>query len=356
MKILKNRLVFVIMSLVLFVTGIFSMGGIDTKKANALSSEYNGEPNTIYYFTDYYPTLTYNDLTSEFPNYNVVYDRQFIGESQFTNMVNNGYFSGFDYGTCVVIIDIKLFKPNPYVLYNLFSNLQQQQGCITAFVSAYAESAYNDISFLNHVNVFVRDEDFIGLRNFFAYAFEDLDSGNVMMDSTTYLIDGNLVNIYSFFDEDMDTLCAGSPFLRFFLEELIVWLEIDFYDTYEQIADELRSDFPEIKILVYDVNNDYFVDILTWNVYSYNAIRQQIREGDLDDAICAFGFWEFTDGFYEILYDIQYAEEYDIPIYVLATGPVSCGPNGLRVNMLSGAIYFDEAAYTLLDGLSECIE
>lgn len=66
MKILKKRLMVVVMSLALFLTGIFAVGGIDSKKADAFSPNYNGDPYTIYYFTDYYPTVTYDELVNEF--------------------------------------------------------------------------------------------------------------------------------------------------------------------------------------------------------------------------------------------------------------------------------------------------
>ena len=47
MKILKKRLMVVVMSLALFLTGIFAVGGIDSKKADAFSPNYNGDPYTI---------------------------------------------------------------------------------------------------------------------------------------------------------------------------------------------------------------------------------------------------------------------------------------------------------------------
>ena len=40
MKILKKRLMVVVMSLALFLTGIFAVGGIDSKKADAFSPNY----------------------------------------------------------------------------------------------------------------------------------------------------------------------------------------------------------------------------------------------------------------------------------------------------------------------------
>ncbi len=360
MKILKKRLMVVVMSLALFLTGIFAVGGIDSKKADAFSPNYNGDPYTIYYFTDYYPTVTYDELVNEFGSYNVVYDRQFITESEFTEMVYNGYFEGFDFGTCVVIIDIKTFMPDSYVLYDLFFDLQQNQGCITAFVSIYSDSEYYDSAFLEYVNVFVNDGELVRLKNFLYNSFYDLYYRDGTVDSTTYMIDGCLVDIYNLFGADMDTLCSTSPFLRVFLEQLILRLEGSYYSSYEEIADRLRDDHA-IKLLVYNVYDGYFVDILTWNIYSYYDIDQIKSEGAATDFVCAFGFWSFNYNYYQILWNIQYGEGYDIPIYALAIDPVNYDPMGLNVitewelGEEYGFEWYDEAAHSLLDGLHEWI-
>lgn len=362
MKILKKKLLIVIISLVLLLTGVFVTGGIDNKKADALSLNYTGEPNTIYYFTDYYPTVTYDELVSEFGSYNVVYDRQTITELEFTDMVYNGYFYGFDYGTCVVIIDIKTFMPEPQVLYDLFFDLQENQGCITAFVSIYNDGEYGDNAFLEYINVFVNDGELVRLKNFLNNSFRKKTKMDGTVDSTTYLIDGYLVDIHYFWGADMDTLCNTSVFLKIFLEHLVLQLNDNYrYNSYEEIAEILRDEKHSIKLLVYDENNGYFVDILRWNIYYYYNIEQLMRGEPETKFVCAFGFWEFTYNYYQLLWDIQHVEGYDITVYALVIDPVNYDPMGLNIitdldlNEEYGYELDDEAAQNLLDGLHKWI-
>lgn len=144
MKTLKKRLA-IVLSLILFMTGIFAMGGIAaSKKADALSPNYYGG-DTVYYFSDSTPILNDNEVRSVAGNMDVVYDIQSLISSQrLAYLVYTGYFWGFDDSSnTVVIVEIKAMKPDSHTLRDLFACLQYQN-CKVIFISAYEEySGFN---------------------------------------------------------------------------------------------------------------------------------------------------------------------------------------------------------------------
>lgn len=351
MKILKRKFVAIILAAAALFAGIFTVGWIPNQKAGALAPGYKGEPETIYYFTDYYQTVTYKELKAEFGSYHILYDRQTVNEQEFADMVYNGYFEGFNFGTCVVIIDIKTFKPDSCVLYELFSDLQQNQGCITAFVTIYSKSDYTDTTFLDYVNIFINDWEMTRLKNFLNNAFIDLVNRNGTINSTAYLIDSYLVDVNNFYGADINTLCNHSLFLQMFLKQLYYRFGGSGDPTYEEIANLLR-DYYSVKLLVY-LGGAGFVDILTWQTYSADNTDTTFT--------CAFGFWKFTDSYYTLLNLLKGAGSGISPIYALLVDPICYDPLGLDITTNSelGAMYGyewnDDAAERLLYELHQWI-
>lgn len=175
MRTLKKRLVVVVMSLVLFITGIFAVGGIDRKKAEALSPNYTGG-DTVYYFSDSTPILDEDQVRSIAGNLNVVYDIQLlISPQRLAYLVYTGYFWGFDYSNTVVIVEIKAMKPDPNTLRDLFECLQVQN-CKVLFVSAFEYD--DDWIFMDNVNEYLPcNVDKYGL--FLDYSIIDMARQNV---------------------------------------------------------------------------------------------------------------------------------------------------------------------------------
>lgn len=88
-------------------------------------------------------------------------------------MVHTGFFADLAENH-LVIIDIKLFKPDVDVLSDLFFDLKVMQGCMTVFVSSYAASAYANTEFLDYVDLFIVDADWEGLTEYVDFAFDKI--------------------------------------------------------------------------------------------------------------------------------------------------------------------------------------
>lgn len=374
MKTLTKKLSVIGIALVLFMITLFTMGGIQTAKANGPSDENvpapggdSGNQYTIYYFTDYYPTVSYNELLDEFGNYNIVYDHQYIDEQDFENMVNNHYFlfdsvTGEDTGIRALIIDIKTFLPDSMLLESLFADVKFYMDCATVYVSYYDAYEYYDTTFLNYVDLFVVDSQLARLNYFIEQALNELYNGSyATLFDVSYLIDGNLVDVVNLFGEDMDTLCENSHFLRIFLEQFVrvVWdYEYDvLFSSYNEIADYLR-DILNVKLLVHKGGNEY-VDILTWNVYQFNNIYDVLNVYPNSLYTCAFGFWRLNHDYYQFLLDAQNVDDYDLPVYILEAEPIPYDPDGLNIitdSDLGFYIESDDAAMTLLYGLHDLLD
>ena len=236
MKTLKKRLA-IVLSLILFMTGIFAMGGIAaSKKADALSPNYYGG-DTVYYFSDSTPILNDNEVRSVAGNMDVVYDIQSLISSQrLAYLVYTGYFWGFDDSSnTVVIVEIKAMKPDSYTLRDLFACLQYQN-CKVIFISAYEEYEYDDPGlFMEFVNWFMPcNKDKFG--RFLDYSIIDMARQNVgysfgdfgdwaeiwynndwsdIWAETCILLDGRFIGIYdSYINYDAKSSLAYSTFLQ----------------------------------------------------------------------------------------------------------------------------------------------
>lgn len=328
MATIKKFFISVALAFVMMFTGITALCGMESKQAKALTTTYSGQSNTIYYFSDFYPTIDHTSMVDAFGTYNIVYDRQNVGEFTFTDMVANGYFSGFG-NNCVVIIDIKGFRAPAGLLQVLFSSLKNQ-GCKTMFVTVYTQQSYAGSAFLNYVDVFY-ESDFGKLRTFVHNSIIDMQAqiGNESLENTCFLLDGNLINISN--DYSMDLLCSNSIFLRIFMEELASILGIT-YSTYSEILDELQG----VTLLIHK-GNDQYVDISTevnearGFLYTADSVGSLIGiENFFWEYICAVGFWELDGDFYDFLLDGQETLD-SLPIYLLEADPFNYSDEGLQI-------------------------
>lgn len=349
MKILKEKLIAVVLVGVLLLTGLFAIGQIPSQKASAVPPGYKGEE--VYYFTDYYPLLSYDEFKELHPRLTVFIDRQYIDEQELANMVNSNYFEMLR-KDCIAIVDIKTFIPEPQTLMELLSILKNQ-GCKTVFVAGFDESDYG-ISFEEFVDQFIDDRDCIRLKNFLFEAIYDYDYRLAQAENTVYLLDSNLVDVKNHFQADMDTLCATSPFLRNFLVQLIGQLGDYRWTSYTELAYILQSQYKvHILVLFQDGHINLFMDVLTWHFYQYRSVRALMREYDDVSHACAFGFWALTDEFYDILYNTQNVENYDIPVYALNIDPIQYSSLGLKIFTSAelkdkyGEIWYDPAVTSL---------
>ena len=384
----EKRLSIAATALALLVAVLFAMGGIFGTSAHALAPEYNEDPYyyDIYYFTDYYQVIEPARLEEEFDGRHVFVDRQKdLNETQFANMIQNGYFYGLN-SDSVVIIDIKTFKPDPYVLYDLFYNLKVEQNCKTIFVSVYEynqteeDGTYYDPWFMEHVDKFIDDSNYDRLQSFIYNSIANIYDARGTVDNTAYIIDGYLVDvgterdlgdgngvpddyIQNNFGADMDTLCADSPFLRIFLEKLMGRLKWGYeYNNYEDIAYKLREDHC-VKLLVH-MGGNKFVDILTWEVCERNNACDFI--GELNDEqksidnVAVFGFWHMTQDFYDYLELSAIIGEPLPTIYILIVDYPN-NEDGLLPVITDSSLAkaygreWDESAIEFINGLHELI-
>lgn len=354
MKHLKKSFISALLAVAMLITCFLSLGSVN---AGAVNPDLFITLNTIYYFTDLYPTLHEDVLFDEFDDdYNIVYDHQGITKDTFTYMVGQGYFTGFD-ESCVVIIDIKTFMPDCTVLFELFDSLKNDQGCKTVFVTAFTENQFNDTSFINDLDIFFEDICLERFGFFIDKALDDLYNENGMLVRTSYLIDGTWGEVLAYPNFDLETLCAAFPPLRVFLEKLLFRLYGCEEIPYDTCIEALVRD--QVKILVHTGGNS-FVEILTELPYSCN-INQILHDYETNsDHACAFGVWAFQLDYYQCLYNIQIAQAYDLPIYAMVVDPLVYGEDGLINERLETDISLevplqDNAAIELLAELRQLL-
>ena len=388
----EKRLSIAATALALLVAVLFAMGGIFGTSAHALAPEYNEDPYyyDIYYFTDYYQVIEPARLEEEFDGRHVFVDRQKdLDETKFADMIQNGYFYGLN-SDSVVIIDIKTFKPDPYVLYDLFYNLKSEQNCRTIFVSIYEynqteeDGTQYDPWFMEHVDKFIDDSNYDRLNSFIYNSFRDIYNARDTVDNTAYIIDGYLVDvgtecdlgddgvpddyIQNNFGADMDTLCADSPFLGILVKQLICWLETpyiydpNYYNSYEEIAQKLRDDY-DIRLLIH-MGGNKFVDILTWEVCERNNACDFIGESSdaqkSIDKVYVFGFWQLTQDFYDYL-ELSATIGEPLPTIYILIVDYPYNDDGILPMITDSSlanIYgreWDESAIELINGIQQII-
>lgn len=313
------------------------------QNAQALSPDYTGTPNTIYYFYDLYPTISPERLSAEFGTYTVVYDRRISGQQSFTTLVNDGYFSGFA-EECVVIIDIKTFMPAPMVLLDLFYSLKMEQECVTVFASVYAQIDYSETDFLDFVDSFLC-VNFDALDQFFDFVISDFDANALenadpptssawdRLANRVFLLDNREVCLYATLIDsqrlDIVALCEASPYLAHFLERLANYIDPNNIYGLPEIAEKLMEQGVKLLVYVPNYNNEVpfaFVDILTWETYESEKLQ---NDDIMTKPICAIGIWNFSYKYYQFLCDHQ--QFIDLRIYAMVVDPIIYDPDGLLV-------------------------
>ena len=361
MKTIGKKSTVLLLVLAILGTCFMSFGWSKREKAQALASDID----TIYYLTDYYPTLSYDALYYEFgDSYEYQYELKALDETILYDMVHTGFFADLAENH-LVIIDIKLFKPDVDVLSDLFFDLKVMQGCMTVFVSSYAASAYANTEFLDYVDLFIVDADWEGLTEYVDFAFDKITDRvkklGENLRKAAFLIDGNMMGTGSYYySAGLDVVCAESLFLGRIMERFTVYLaeeyEVDVYD-YDDLTDLFNSlnstpnNTYNIRFLVH-TTGEYYVDLLTGNTLDYDSLSY-ILEWTLDEPCYLYGFgvMPLTPAFYQFMTTCQ--QSYNCPVYTLACGPVNYGPNGLVVTMADGST--GSAAGALLNGLYELL-
>lgn len=337
----EKRLSIAATALALLVAVLFAMGGIFGTSARAFvpDEECDWQPDTIYYFYDFYPTVTEERLQDEFIGMKIIYDRQQIDEQEFAKMVDDGYFWSMDYRPHVVVIDIKTFIADTDSLDYLFTILREY-GCKTVFVTAHDYDTFDeegneyDVIFKDFIDIYIEDLNMERLRNFVDNAFQKFGKKNGITCEATYILDGNLVDAENFFASDVNTLCAEFPFLKVFLDQLIYRVEYpalnnNEYESYNAIAEELRDRY-QVRIFVH-VKDIYFVDILDRELVGFYNINDLMDNAVHSHVVGAFGFWRFNQDYYDYLYNSQNEQGYDLPVYAFEVDPIEYSLDGLSI-------------------------
>lgn len=340
-------------ALIMLIAIVLSFGAAPAQKASALSSEYNGEDNTLYYFSDYYPLMTFEEMEGVEQNgYGYVYDHQYLTETDsehdFAELVNSNYFNGFG-NNCIVVIDIKSFKPDPNDLTTLFTKLSNQN-CTTIFVSGTPLSEFSSQSFMSKVDYFVQD-DYIRLKNFMGASLQNFFSNNIPAEDSEsetateepefvypedlwFFFDENLVPLNCYFADALE-LCARYPFFRIFLESIKPYLfdqDAADYDTitYEEIIDALKG--ANTKLWVRKNANSY-VELIDYNGNEEFEIPMTPDSVAANSsARAALGFNHLSSPFQSFLESVQnFPEGIVLPVYLLEAEPYTFSDSGLSV-------------------------
>ena len=316
---------------------------LNVKGAQANTLTINNYTGNIYYFFDYYPTVSPSIMINKYSSATVTYDRKHIDSSDFDSLVGNDYFDSISHA--YVIIDIKTFKPDPSTLEALFSTLYDN-GCRTMFINLYESTAYSDTQFLNYLDEFLVT-DFYLLERFTRTLLRDeYDANGGTLANTAFFIDGNLVDLSAFEELDLNVLCQDSIFLRIFFEELYDRLYQDMpigILTIENFVDYLTSQ--NISILVHDMVANRYVNIYTGAVYSGTNIENLSPVvGDVlfyATNLCSVSFWALHNDFYDFLHASINANP-TFTNYVLEAEPITYAAGGLPI---------DERTCATLDGI-----
>ena len=340
----KNSTKLAIIALALLI-GFSALFGLQNKqKAYALSSAYNPENETVYYFFDYFPSILKKTLvdSGDTSGYDIVYDHTTAASDfDLDLMINSGYFSGFgEYA--LVIIDLKLFTPDASVVNSLVSVLDQQ-GCEIIFVSLKPESYYNNASFLSTVSY--HQTDYSLLRDFAVESFIDLSEDQAFpFQDSIFFIDRSLFNIDACTGYTLAQKRTAYPFL----DQFLIGLEDILKERYRE--DNPNTSTPtllellnmyNIRLVTYSAVLNCFVDIISNTMYPeatdvtslYEAISTDPApdESFIDPNFAAFGLWQLWD---DELYDVidEGQETYEIfLVYILLVDDLEESEDGIDI-------------------------
>lgn len=340
----KIKNLFIPILLVVLLCALVLPFGLQAQQANANETEETIRySDTIYYFFDYYPTIRHSEMEKAYTNKNIVYDRsQDCSYSNFTNYLGAyGYFDKFD-SSCMVIIDIKMFKPEAAHLLELFT-LLKEQGCCTMFISTYEEGAFSGGEFFEYVDRFIKT-DFTRLEDFIDELLVDERGTDETITNTAFFIDGNLVDIHPDHFQSAEVLCQQSLFLRIFMERLYYIIECDNIIGILTIDDFLRYlDMINVSVFVHDVVCDTYINIYTGNIYTGDNVSDCLNATEkVYTKACSIGFWELPSSFYRFLYN---SINLSLPVnnYVMEADPIVYVEGGLPIITDKDLLEVDEA-------------
>lgn len=340
MKKTKNRIVAILLAFLAFAVSLAALDfGKHTDTASALSEDYNGEPDTIYYFFDYYPTTTYSAMVDKYPEYNIVYDRNINTPGTFVDKVNSNYFSGFG-ARCMVIIDIKQTVPSATILQQLFQGIKSQHtgddACTTMFITVADNDYYLNAGFTQYVDTLIYT-DFgkleVFLQNTVLCIEEWLDDD---ISDLCILLDGNM-----FIDRINNNIFDNDRFLSIFTEILL-----NRYG-YGSLIELCQA--KNITILVNTQGNTYIGLGGTGGSQIYEDFDSLLSDMG-ENNICAIGFWRFNLNFYDLLYNVQTqlgAE--NLPLYILECDPFEDTGSGLGCIFPSCSVEVENEIFGAID-------
>ena len=294
---------------------------------NASSSTQSvGMNNTIYYFTDYYPTIDKCKLQEDYPSKNLILDHQYINSTDFDSMVLNNYFDKFYSSSNIVIIDIKTFMPDAVTLNNLFYNLKVTQKCNTSFVTSYNISDYFDDSFKTYLDEFICDNTYTRLQCFIDNSFSYLYDEQIEITNMTYLFDSQIIGDISL---NWSNIIEHSPFFKLFIKKICNVLNYSYSNEFENIKGYLKYN-TSMKIITLDQKSDNYIDLISGDTYYLNTSLSTLNETNTQN-MCAFGFWNFSQDFYDKLYQFAVEESYNMQIFAFEVEEIIYGTSGLSL-------------------------
>lgn len=299
-------------------------------KATALDNNITGP--TIYYFNDYYPSISKDAMESTYPGYNVVYYHEWVTEATLYNTIMQGFPS--DANVHTVIIDIKSFKPSGAVLNSIFSYFASQ-GYRTVFVTPYDQAEFTSQEFTQLLELYYRtgiDALDIVVDEYLDDVIPEMFDENLSMLNVnhTIVIDGRLLELGDIHALNVHERIANSPFMKRLIEALAARGEITTTDYYG-IIEILKDDFG-IDILVH-VGGDEFISLA-------DCVTHEVANiSELGDNVSVFAFWSLTEDMETLIEQ----EDGNYPVHVMEAEPVVYSEDGLCVTVHSAGGSDEEA-------------
>ena len=333
MKLFKKTLV-VLGTLVTLIM-LFSLFAINTA---ALSPDYYGEDNTIYYYYDYYPSVDKETMENVFGGgYYVFYDHQWEAAQIF----RSGYFYGLG-DDCVLILDIKTFTPDYDNLALEFSALKYSEPNLKIVLVVG-----NDIGIPSElfdiVDIFFPSN--LGRLETFIDCFVDnFAPVNTSLANSTILIDGRLIDLNNMSQYNKNDLIEESPFMRMLIKKLAARMGIsssNYNYDYNYVLGILKNNY-NINLLIYSECDDQgiydiyeYVDLYTMYTFTAETVEyfycDESGEELLYSKICGVGFWHLENGFYNFLINGQEIMGDMFPVYLMESDPLIYGNEGVSV-------------------------
>lgn len=300
MKILHKKLTSLLLSLILLITGLLSVGMLGgLQKETARADEPTNYSSSVYYFSDSEPLMSEEAVSGVLGSYPVYYDIHYLSSQQeLKYLLYTGYFWRFAGSYDVtLVIQITSFTPDDQILNDLAICFDRQD-CKKLMWLIYGKP--------NDFNVTIPED------NFSIFLKEPFELGACLYNipnNTALLIDGRLLGLY--YDEPdfsplpllkYSTLRKLYEYLFFGLnDQKIIAHEEDFFgalwefyrDNYLEYCG-LDQEFGEItnienyieiwnsRYTDYGVSNSEFWEINReeYESFLYDTIRQYFTESD----------------------------------------------------------------------------